>query len=842
MAPGKGTRRTIALFIDGAYRNSYHLRLISGIIDAAQRSGVNPVIVCGGELESPQNYNKYQNIMYRWAAAGAVEGYIIAPTVFNYVGPETKRTFLLGLAPLPIVTFDSTEEASTNVLIDNASGFRELIRHLIRNHGYKRPAFLKGPENNVDANERYAVYREVLAECGLSENRDLVVPGMFVYASGLEAVRVLWDERKVIPDVIIAANDAMAIGAMDELARRGVNVPGQVAVTGFDDSDDAWRTNPPMTTVRHPSYEQAVKSLEVLLARIRGEEAPTVLKLPTEAVYRRSCGCFSKLLRDVISPLSGVQETGGTGEGFEAATAAVSSDAGRLSQTMSVMCGKLAHAFASDLRSGHALPQSEFLLDLESGLRRIKVPVERAMDWHVAVSIIRRRFLPAARLDAAMRDTAEEILQAAHIMISECLQQRQISTPRQDAMDIAHRQAVQGMTTTFNVPDLMGALTKSLPAMGIPECHIGLYCNPKEPAGEVELALSYSIDASAESGGRARTYPSPNALIESLCISEKPRVLIIQALSFRDESLGFMVIGVGESLERTEFDLPLYDNLSSSLMGARLVDEVERRSRELEKTTHSLRENQRILLVSEKMASLGRLTAGMAHEMNTPLAAVRAALVEAGGLVDELKGSIGDAEVTDDDYREITGELASSMGLAAKAADRLAAFIRSIKSQTRTVSDAEHRIFDAVAEVEDALLLTGHTFKKGKCRAVFSHSAETISLLGVPGRFTQMVVNLVTNAVEASAPLGGDVEIVLERKPGSVDLTVRDHGIGIQPENLTKVFDPMFSTKPFGGATGLGLTIVHDIVTGEFGGTIDVESTVGQGTVFSVRLPFTEGT
>jgi signal transduction histidine kinase len=301
-----------------------------------------------------------------------------------------------------------------------------------------------------------------------------------------------------------------------------------------------------------------------------------------------------------------------------------------------------------------------------------------------------------------------------------------------------------------------------------------------------------------------------------------------------------MVIGVGESLERTEFDLPLYDNLSSSLMGARLVDEVERRSRELEKTTRSLRENQRMLLVSEKMASLGRLTAGMAHEMNTPLAAVRAALAEAGGLVDELKGSIGDADVTADDYREISDELTASMGLAVKAADRLAAFIRSIKSQTRTTSDQDHMVFDAVAAVGDALLLTGHAFKQGRCRPVFTHSAETISLLGVPGRFTQMVVNLVTNAVEASARAGGDVELFLEKKAGEVELTVRDHGIGIPTENLTRVFDPMFSTKPFGGTAGLGLTIVHDIVTGEFGGSIDVESTVGQGTVFSVRLPISE--
>jgi DNA-binding LacI/PurR family transcriptional regulator/signal transduction histidine kinase len=832
-------RRTFALFIDGAYRNNYHFPLITGVVDAARRFGVNPIIVCGAELDTPNRYNKHANILYRWVGAGAVDGFILAPTVFNYADPETRREFLQGLKPLPVVVMGMTEGASMNVSIDNAGGFRDMIRHVIRHHGYKRPAFVKGPENNIDAEERYVVYREVLAECGLEADPGLVAPGEFTYASGREAVRLFWDGRKKVPDVIIAANDSMAIGALDELTSRGLTVPDQVALTGFDDSDDAWGTDPPLTTVRQPVYEQAYKCVELLLAWIRGESAPKTVQLTTEPVYRRSCGCFSEAVRSVIAPESGAQAA----ESFKAAVSAVSVDTGALCGSVSGMSAELARAMAADLLSGKPKPQPEFLLCLESGLRKAELHMDHAMDWHVLISMIRRHFLPVVRRDPVMRDRAEEIWQAGHVSVSEALQQkRTVNKTREENVDVSFRRVAQSFVTTFNVEALMSAAAKSFPDLGVPECHVALYCDPKKPEGPVQLALSYSSDASAESGGRAKTYPSPNALIESLSASEKPRVLIVESLSFREERLGFLVLGIGSRLEQIEIDVPLCESLGSGLKGARLVDEVERRSRELEKTARSLRENRRMLLISEKMASLGRLTAGMAHEMNTPLAAVRAALSEAGRLAEELKASIGDAKVTADDYNEMAGELSASIDLAVKAADKLAAFIRSIKSQTRSTAGQEMRIFDTVAAVEDALLLTAHIQKQGKGRVTFSRSADSIPLLGVPGRFTQMAVNLVTNAVEACAPAGGDVEIRLEKKSDSVELNVSDRGRGISPENLTKVFDPMFSTKPFGDAAGLSLTIVHDIVTGEFEGTIDVESVVDQGTVFTVRLPCREPT
>jgi len=264
---------------------------------------------------------------------------------------------------------------------------------------------------------------------------------------------------------------------------------------------------------------------------------------------------------------------------------------------------------------------------------------------------------------------------------------------------------------------------------------------------------------------------------------------------------------------------------------------VESRARELEQAYETLQKQQQVLLITEKMASLGRLTAGIAHEMNTPLAAVRAALVNVEELAKEYQASIGDASITDEDHREIARELHSAAQLAEKAAERATGFVRGIKSQTRSPATQEHQPINAVVAVEDALLLLSHALRQGKCELDFKKSDAEIRLVGVPGRLEQVVTNLVNNAIDASYPQGGAITVSLNKHSEFVELQVSDHGSGILPENLLKIFDPMFSTKPFGSSTGLGLTIVHDITVEEFGGSIDVSSKPGQGATFTIRLP-----
>lgn len=282
----------------------------------------------------------------------------------------------------------------------------------------------------------------------------------------------------------------------------------------------------------------------------------------------------------------------------------------------------------------------------------------------------------------------------------------------------------------------------------------------------------------------------------------------------------------------------LASRIATALENAQLHAAEKARAAELERAYKELKTNQENLLITEKMAVLGRLTAGIAHEMNTPLATVRASLAELDKLTHEYEISLGDSGVTLEDYREITREMRQALQLAQKAAELSASFVRSIKSQIRELTPQERLQFDAVQAIRDSLLLLNHELRRGKCVANFETEAEPVQLFGSPGRLAQVVTNLVVNAIDASARNGGGrITLRLEISAAIITLRVSDQGSGISPEILPKIFNPMFTTKPFGQGTGLGLTIVHDIVTGDFGGSIEVASQPGQGTTFILRFP-----
>jgi PAS domain S-box-containing protein len=300
------------------------------------------------------------------------------------------------------------------------------------------------------------------------------------------------------------------------------------------------------------------------------------------------------------------------------------------------------------------------------------------------------------------------------------------------------------------------------------------------------------------------------------------------------------VIGVLDlqSSEPHAFDARAQRIISAFAKHAELALENARLVANLAQAYRRLQDDQEQLLAAEKMASLGRLTAGIAHEMNTPLAAVRSALTEIDHLIAEYQVAVGDPEITPEDHLAIALDLQKAARLANSSAERAAAFVRSIKSQTRDSSTGERFRFKVVPVLKDTLLLLGHALRLGKCTATFEAEAENLELIGAPGRLAQVLTNLVTNAIDASAgKIGSPIQVRLKRTSGGLELQVSDAGTGIPLELRSKIFEPMFTTKPLGLGTGLGLTIIHDIVTGDFGGSVAVASQLDQGTTFTLYFP-----
>ncbi len=174
---------------------------------------------------------------------------------------------------------------------DNRSGCRQITEHLITVHGYASIAFLGGPEQSPDSQERFAGFCDAMSQAGLPVPQSPSATGGFTEAGGCEAVRAMVAGSPP-PKAIVCGNDEMAIGALSALRSARLRVPADVAVTGFDDIAATRHVRPPLTTVRQPMRQLGEESVRVLLDRIADpDRAPRSVVLPTQAVIRESCGC-----------------------------------------------------------------------------------------------------------------------------------------------------------------------------------------------------------------------------------------------------------------------------------------------------------------------------------------------------------------------------------------------------------------------------------------------------------------------------------------------------------------------------------------------------------------------
>jgi signal transduction histidine kinase len=245
------------------------------------------------------------------------------------------------------------------------------------------------------------------------------------------------------------------------------------------------------------------------------------------------------------------------------------------------------------------------------------------------------------------------------------------------------------------------------------------------------------------------------------------------------------------------------------------------------------------LMASDRLSSLGRHTAGIAHELKTPLASAHNGVYNLKELAQELRESLGHPEVTEQDLREIVAELLETADHIEDGVQRAVRFVTTLREHTQQMHRSQEVWFSVQDRLDRVQGLLRHLEHDHQVQMSFVPLPARVSLFGDPGKFDQVVINLVTNAMEACAqvPRGGlrvKVEGVCAAK--QFTLVVQDNGPGVPEAIQQDIFNPLFTTRGDQGGTGLGLALCRDIVQGVFGGQLSLASS-GQGARFEVRLP-----
>jgi DNA-binding LacI/PurR family transcriptional regulator len=273
--------------------NAYEWDIWRGVRNAVEEQGGTVVCFAGSGLGDPYPDHRARSTVFELVHPSNVDAILCLTSVISpHAGVAGTEEWALGRG-LPVCSIGPAERVPS-VSIDDAAGVGQLMAHLIEHHGHRRIAFIKGTELNEEAAHRLAAYERVLAERGLPLDSKLVLSGDFTTESGSRAIRELFDQRQVplgALDAVIACNDYMAFGAVDELVRRRISVPEQVAVVGFDDIAPARVHSPPLTTVRQPLEELGRAGALRLLDLLAKKPVSGSATLSTELVLRRSCGC-----------------------------------------------------------------------------------------------------------------------------------------------------------------------------------------------------------------------------------------------------------------------------------------------------------------------------------------------------------------------------------------------------------------------------------------------------------------------------------------------------------------------------------------------------------------------
>jgi two-component system NtrC family sensor kinase len=294
------------------------------------------------------------------------------------------------------------------------------------------------------------------------------------------------------------------------------------------------------------------------------------------------------------------------------------------------------------------------------------------------------------------------------------------------------------------------------------------------------------------------------------------------------------------------------DQAAIAIENVRLFESEQTRTRELAQSLADLRTTQDRLVQTEKLASLGQLTAGIAHEIKNPLNFVNNFSGVSVELIDELQATLGTMKADDKAVTEITkltNTLRGNLDKIVQHGKRADAIVKNMLLHSRQGS-AEHRPVDINALVEESLNLAYHGARAEQqgfnitLEKRLDPSAGDVDVF--PQDVTRVLLNLISNGFYAATKRkaqadGGDYEPTLmaatKNLGESVEIRIRDNGTGIPPDVKEEMFNPFYTTKPAGEGTGLGLSISHDIIVKQHGGSIEVDTQPGEFTEIKITLP-----
>ncbi|MFE3743787.1 substrate-binding domain-containing protein, partial [Streptomyces sp. NPDC059134] len=579
--------------------------LWSGALAAAERDDVNLICFPGGPL---RHGDVPRSALYELVGPARLDGVVCwSSTLGLPASGERAERLMRQLAHLPVVSLNQPLSGQEDTLtVDSYAGMREAVGHLVVHHGRRRLACIRGPLANPVSQERYRAYAAALGRHQVEHERALSCAAVdFGAGGGASAMRVLIEARGMVPgtdfDAVVACSDVLAADALRFLRARGVRVPEEVAVVGFNDSPEARLSDPPLTSVALPFAELGALAVDTLVARLSGTRPPARTAVPGTLVVRRSCGCHSPLVspepRHGPGPGPASGPAPGDGDGTAAAPGPVrrATEAELFAPLPRAAQGLAAAFYGDTLRAGQRRREADtvgaFLPLLERLVGAHVRTAEDAAAWDGALTHLRGPVV--ATLPAPGRAHGELLLGQARLLVAEQAH-RLLEYERwaQGQQSQRLRELGTDLTTVVDLEALTEVLERHTAAAGMPRCRLVLHDETWRRAERPVRGLARALLTRGERPTRGEpfvrgrgappadaAFPASLLLPDPLLPGEGRFTLVLEPLHIGDDHLGFAVFDAGTAEEAGRAGAlyrALGDQISAALKGIRLFDEVRR--------------------------------------------------------------------------------------------------------------------------------------------------------------------------------------------------------------------------------------------------------------------------
>ncbi|MGE5224016.1 MAG: ATP-binding protein [Omnitrophica WOR_2 bacterium] len=806
-------RRATLAYFSSTPGGSFRLekwQMWRGIAEAAREFGANLIYIAGEEYDSlPQAH------LYELIDRDNVDGLILWSSFFSPRSPiENTSAYIRRYGDLPIVSIELELEGCSQVLLDNARGISDVLDHLVKIHGYQRIAFIN-QQNNLTAKTRLEAFEQVLRKYGLFDSR------LVMTLEELEAARL---QPGIDYQAIVAHTDQAAALAIEALRRTGVRIPDDVAVTGFNDGEEARGSLPPLTTLRIPFRKIGRNAVEMLVKKIAGDGAPERTCMPLQLILRRSCGCLEPMAEQAaLGPVKRLdmdlsqvlieQRKSMIAEMSGSMGTAIDSQADSWAE-------KLLDIFFDELanpqnRERSRLPSQVYLRDLNQLLIQAISEGSNVSRWHEALSVIRRHINPY--LHGTELEFGEDLWQQGRVLVGQAAVRAEIHHGWQASRQTGTMRDLEAeLLMSFDFDELLKILIRGLSQIGIQNFYLVLYKGEFSADGQSRLMLACRDSKQVQLDQDGLIFPTRLLLPEGWLEARQPYSLVVEALHSNNEKIGFVVLESDPPVNASDCDIyqALRIQLSSAVKGVRL--------------RQTLREALKQAEEANQLKS--RFLSMVSHELRTPLNLI-VGLSEMA-LRQKTHGSKNTVQVLSKFLEQIY--------ISGQHLDRLIRDVLDLASSQAGQMNLICKPLDLVPILIDTAAM-GEQLAEQKNLQFRSEIPERLPMVwGDKTRLRQVLLNLLSNAVKFTAH--GEVTLTVSYQQNEILISVEDTGLGIAKGEQEKIFDEFYQSdrstvRGYGGA-GLGLAITRRLVE-MHGGKIWASSDgmEGCGSTFCFTLP-----